>query len=441
MAFNLRRQYENIVTELRVSHDGGSNLMARYALYFAPAAENPWWRLGSQWLGRCAASGTSLRQPDIDGLAPECFAALTADPRRYGLHATLKAPFRLANGVRVEDIMGELDDIASRQCSFALPPLKVTGLDDFLALTPSRPCQHIDRMAQCCVTRFDRFRAPLTASERARRSLAPLTLRERMFLDQWGYPYVLDRFRFHFSLSGSLAQVNEEVRARLARAAVQTFTAPPLAPLIFDAICIFEEPSPGAAFRLIHRSRFAHQGRLVYVLGPSGAGKDSVINWARERLVSATQVVFTQRTITRPAHTDSESHHAVTEAQFESLHQSGEFAMCWRAHGHSYAIGKQIHHALQNGLTVVVSGSRDHLPQALRDFPSLQVVHINAPPGILRQRLLLRGREAAEDVEQRLEREALKVPDGMRIAEIRNDGNLAVAGASFLEYLSGGDHG
>ena len=131
----------------------------------------------------------------------------------------------------------------------------------------------------------------------------------------------------------------------------------------------------------------------------------------------------------------------MTEAQFESLHQSGEFAMCWRAHGRSYAIGKQIHHALKRGLTVVVSGSRDHLPQALRDFPALQVVHINASPGILRQRLLLRGREAAEGVEQRLEREALKVPDGMRIAEIRNDGDLAVAGASFLEYLSGGDHG
>jgi ribose 1,5-bisphosphokinase len=441
MAFNLRRQYENFVTELCVSPDGGSKLMARYALYFAPAAENPWWRLGSQWLGRCAASGKSLRQPDIDGLTAECFAALTADPRRYGFHATLKAPFRLADGLRVEEIMDELDDITSRQCSFALPPLKVTRLDDFLALTPARPSQHIDRMAQRCVTHFDRFRAPLTVCERAKRSLAPLTLRERMFLEQWGYPYVLDRFRFHFSLSGSLAEVSEEVRARLARAAVQTFTAPLLAPLIFDAICIFEEPLPGAAFRLIHRSRFAHQGRLVYVVGPSGAGKDSVINWAREHLVSATQAVFTQRTITRPVHMDGESHHALTEAQFESLRQSGEFAMCWRAHGHSYAISKQIHHALHRGFTVVVSGSRDHLPQALRDFPSLEVVHINASPEILRQRLLRRGREAAEDVERRLKREALKVPDGMRIAEIRNDGDLAVAGASFLEYLSGGDHG
>ncbi len=414
--------------------------MARYALYFAPASENPWWRLGSQWLGRCAASGKSLRQPDIDGLAGECFAALTADPRRYGFHATLKAPFRLADGLRVEEIMGQLDDIASRQCSFALPPLKVTRLDDFLALTPAHPSRHIDRMAQRCVTHFDRFRAPLTVCERAKRSLAPLTLRERMFLEQWGYPYVLDRFRFHFSLSGSLAQVDEKARARFARAAAQMFAAPLLAPLVFDAICIFEEPLPGAEFRLIHRSRFAHRGRLVYVVGPSGAGKDSVINWAKERLAADTQIVFTQRTITRPARMDSESHHAVTGAQFESLRQSGEFAMCWRAHGHSYGIGKQIHHALQRGLTVVVSGSRDHLPQALRAFPSLQVVHINASPAILRQRLLLRGREAAEDVKQRLEREALKVPDGVRIAEIRNDGNLAVAGASFLEYLAGGDH-
>ncbi len=440
MAFSLYRQHENFVTEMRVAPDDGSKLVARYALYFAPAAENPWWRLGSQWLGRCAASGELLRQPDIDGLAAECFAALTAGPRRYGFHATLKAPFRLADGLRVEDIVGELDDIASRQCSFALPPLKVTRLDDFLALTSTRPCRHIDRVAQRCVARFNRFRAPLTSSELAKRSLAPLTHRERMLLEQWGYPYVLDRFRFHFSLSGSLAQISEEVRARLARAAVRTFTAPMLAPPIFDAICVFEEPLPDAEFQLIHRSRFAHQGRLVYVVGPSGAGKDSVINWARERLVSDTQVVFTQRTITRPVHRDGESHHAVTEAQFESLHQSGEFAMCWRAHGRSYAIGKQIHHALKRGLTVVVSGSRDHLPQALRDFPALQVVHINASPGILRQRLLLRGREAAEGVEQRLEREALKVPDGMRIAEIRNDGDLAVAGASFLEYLSGGDH-
>ena len=342
----------------------GYKPLGRYALYFAPSSESPLWHLGSQWLGRCALSGKLLRQPDIEGVVPECFTSLTVGPRRYGFHATLKAPFRLADGVLVQDIMEELDNITSQQRSFALPPLEVARLDDFLALTPARPCRHIKRIAQLCVTHFDHFRAPITDAERARRGLASLSARERMLLEQWGYPYVLDCFRLHFSLSGSLAQVSEEVRKRLARAAVETFSASLLTPQVFDAICLFEEPLPGAEFSLIHRSRFAHQGRLVYVVGPSGAGKDSVINWARERLISQAdahsnpQIVFTPRTITRPLHENSEKHHAVTDTQFEALQQSGEFAMWWRAHGHRYAIGKQIHDELRCGLTVVVSGSR-----------------------------------------------------------------------------------
>ena len=443
MGINLRRQHENFVTEMRVLPLDGYKPLGRYALYFAPSPESQLWRLGSQWLGRCALSGKPLRQPEIEGVAPECFTSLTAAPRRYGFHATLKAPFRLADGVLVQDIVEELDDIASQQRSFALPTLKVARLDDFLALTPARPCRHIERIAQLCVTHFDHFRAPLTHAERARRGLASLSARERMLLEQWGYPYVLDCFRLHFSLSASIAQMSEEVHERLALAAVRTFSAAPLTAQIFDAICLFEEPVPGAEFKLIHRSRFAHQGRLVYVVGPSGAGKDSVINWAREHLISQVdaqanpQIVFTQRTITRPLHEKSEKHHAVTDTQFEALQQSGEFAMWWRAHGHRYAIGKQIHDDLRRGLTVVVSGSRHHLPQALRDFPALQVVHISASAATLRQRLLLRGREGTQDLQQRLEREALEMPEGMRVMEIRNDGELALAGAKFLEYLCG----
>jgi hypothetical protein len=237
--------------------------MTRYALYFAPAIENPWWQAGSQWLGRCAATGTFQQQPEIDEIPKAQFAALTANPRRYGFHATLKAPFRLAAHCTIDELKVALNEIAESQQRFVLPRMHVTQIDDFLALAPLHRSVDADRVAKWCMTKFDCFRAPLTEHELTRRRNSPLTDGENALLEQWGYPYVLDRFRFHFSLSGSLAAVDEKSRARLFAAASHFFDCIASEPLVFDSVSIYEETSLGAAFGLLHRAVFATQGSIA----------------------------------------------------------------------------------------------------------------------------------------------------------------------------------
>jgi ribose 1,5-bisphosphokinase len=178
------------------------------------------------------------------------------------------------------------------------------------------------------------------------------------------------------------------------------------------------------------------KGRLIYVVGPSGSGKDSVIQYARERLSVNSNVVFAQRTITRPASAGGEDHTAATEAEFGRLLAAGRFSMHWRANGLAYGIGSEIRDWLAAGRTVVVSGSRAHISDALEVFPRLEVVMVTASFETLKSRLDARGRENATQVSRRLERGAsIKLPSGTHALEIRNDGAIAESGARFLAFL------
>ena len=176
-------------------------------------------------------------------------------------------------------------------------------------------------------------------------------------------------------------------------------------------------------------------GRLFYIVGPSGSGKDSLIDYARPRVPP--HVHFATRTITRPATAGGELHVAATPEAFEALLASGAFAMHWRANGHAYGIGREIGGWLDGGRTVVVSGSREHLPDALADFPEMQVVLVTASTEILRARLTSRGREDAAAIEARLERAAaFKLPPGTAAFEIANDGGIADAGSRLVGLLA-----
>ncbi len=180
------------------------------------------------------------------------------------------------------------------------------------------------------------------------------------------------------------------------------------------------------------------KGRLIYIVGPSGAGKDSVIGYARARLPVEAGVVFAKRTVTRPASAGGEDHIAVTDEEFERLLAQGAFAMHWRANGLAYGIGAELRGWLDAGCTVVVSGSRAHLPVALAEFPGLEVVQVSASVETLRARLGARGREDAAQVESRLERAATQsLPPGIQARRIDNDGDLAVAGERLLASLLG----
>lgn len=221
----------------------------RYAVYYAPRPDSAWWQAGSQWLGRCAARHTLLAQPEIAHVPPQALQRLTAAPRRYGWHATLKAPFALATGVTPAQLRSALQALARGLQPFDIPPLQVTRLDDFLALVPQGDPHAIDAVARACVTQLHPLAAPLSPAELQRRRAAGLTPEEDALLLRWGYPFVLDRFRFHLSLTGPLQHEAPALVHALQHAAQQHFGKLP--PCRFETLALFAEPTPGADFVLM----------------------------------------------------------------------------------------------------------------------------------------------------------------------------------------------
>lgn len=176
--------------------------------------------------------------------------------------------------------------------------------------------------------------------------------------------------------------------------------------------------------------------KLIYVVGPSGAGKDALLDYARVHLPPGANVKFAQRWITRPADAGGEAHRPLTMPEFEKRVGASGFAMHWHAHGNGYGIDGEIRDWLQSGATVVVSGSREHLPQALKDFPGLQVLHVTVDPAVLRERLLRRGRETTAQIDERLERASRYTPPrGARVTEVRNDRCLEDGEADMLAAI------
>ncbi len=181
----------------------------RYALYLAPAPDSLLWRMGSAVLGYDAITGERVMQPKIGALAPETLAQLTAEPRRYGFHMTIKAPFRLADGREPESLVKAVRSVLDARSPLPLGPLRVrfrpTGeVDGFHCLEPDGISPELAALERDIVIGLDDFRAPLTREEIERRAPERLTPRQRTLLDEFGYPFVLDEFRPHFSLTGRM---------------------------------------------------------------------------------------------------------------------------------------------------------------------------------------------------------------------------------------------
>jgi ribose 1,5-bisphosphokinase len=176
-------------------------------------------------------------------------------------------------------------------------------------------------------------------------------------------------------------------------------------------------------------------GRLVYVVGASGAGKDSIIAYARERL-GGDRHVFARRHITRPADSGGEDHIAITVAEFEQDCAAGRYALSWRGNGLGYGVGIEIDLWLQSGRHVILNGSRGHLPEAAVRHPTLLPVLVAIDPAVLRQRLSVRGRERADEIDARIRR-AAELGDIAHpaLAVIANNGPLAEAGEAFVALL------
>lgn len=221
----------------------------RYAIYFTPPADDPLTRRASHWLGRDAISSEGLAQPIVEAFSELAFAELTSDPRRYGFHATMKAPFELAEGVSERELVSAFESFAARQEAFTLPSLVLGQLGPFFALVPGSTSPDLQALASDCVTVFDRFRAPLDANDIARRRPERLSPGEHRNLMAWGYPYVLDDFRFHMTLTGPMERDDQPAM----RAAIEGHFEHLLGqPRAIDTISLFVEPSRGAPFTLYH---------------------------------------------------------------------------------------------------------------------------------------------------------------------------------------------
>lgn len=175
--------------------------------------------------------------------------------------------------------------------------------------------------------------------------------------------------------------------------------------------------------------------KLIYLMGASGSGKDSLLGYARQRLAGSPGIVFAHRYITRPAEAGGENHVALAPEEFNARLAAGLFAMHWEGHGYRYGIGIEIDQWMAKGLTVVVNGSRGYLPEALRRYPGLQSVTIEVSEATLRKRLLARGREAPEKIEERLMRHQEFTDRPIRGEVIRNDGPIEEAGEALVAFI------
>ena len=229
---------------------------ARFAIYYAPARASGWWDAGSTWLARDAESGTSLVPHDAPALS-QPLAQLTASPRRYGWHGTLVAPFHLAEHVSVADLLEVSENWAQTQVPFALA-VEAATLGDFVALRPATPSadEQMRALAADALRTFTPLRVAPSRADIAKRMAAPLTERQRELLVEWGYPYVLDEFRFHMTVSNSLDNAAD-------RATIVEWwhrEAQRLGPLTIDGASIFVEPAPGEPFMLWQRLAFTANG-------------------------------------------------------------------------------------------------------------------------------------------------------------------------------------
>ncbi len=228
----------------------------RAAIYFTPHRDDPLTRRAADWLGRDAFGGAVHPLPSI-GLSPAELSFHTAAARRYGFHATLKAPFRLIEGQTLDALERAAAAFVRTMQPVIVPRLAVERIDGFFALVPERPLAELERFADDVVIAFERFRAPLSEAEIGRRGPENLTPVEVRNLLQWGYPYVFESFRFHMTLSG---RVGHAEAPRL-RQVIEAAFSPLLArPVPVDGIAVFVEPEPGAPFH-VHSYHRLGEGR------------------------------------------------------------------------------------------------------------------------------------------------------------------------------------
>lgn len=222
----------------------------RYAIYFVPGADSVLYRFGASLIGYDAYSGQLLAFPKDLETGVEGWERFISDPRKYGFHATLKAPIALAAGKAESALAAAMDAFA--RTPRAIPVIKpvVRSISSFIAIIPDAPSEELQAFARDCVMQFDTFRAPLTATDRERRNVSALSERQVTYLDRWGYPYVLEEFRFHMTLAGSLPASRMETVTSFLR---DRFAALELTSTPIDRLTLLRQDDATSRFRVIRQ--------------------------------------------------------------------------------------------------------------------------------------------------------------------------------------------
>jgi putative phosphonate metabolism protein len=240
----------------------------RYAIYYAAAPGSDLDRFGARLLGYDAFSGENLPFPDdVTQTVPD-WRELTRDPRKYGFHATLKAPLSLAWGKTEGELVAACASFANMPRRIPVIRPVISSISDFIAVVPAEPSAELEQLAADCVREFDSFRAPLTPENRARRNPSALTPRQCEHLDRWGYPYVMQDFRFHMTLTGRLGAQRRDPILTMLR---NRFSALGLTTLAIDGIAVFRQDDTDAPFRIVNswklRVKDAYDGKSARHIG------------------------------------------------------------------------------------------------------------------------------------------------------------------------------
>ncbi|WP_372574144.1 DUF1045 domain-containing protein [Ruegeria jejuensis] len=223
------------------------NNYSRYAVFHTPP-EGILAQKAAQWLGWDPVSGLAPAPPALDEL-PGSNRKLTARPRKYGFHGTLRPPFRPAQGVTLGSLRDMTDDLARNLSPVTLDRVSVASLGSFLAFRPVGETRPLTELAAQVIEATNTWRAPLSAEERAKRNPDRLNPQQRALLDQWGYPFVMEAFQFHMTLTGPLRR---DVREQLQPVLTRYFEGCVPSPYPISDLCLMGEADDGR-FHLLSR--------------------------------------------------------------------------------------------------------------------------------------------------------------------------------------------
>lgn len=219
----------------------------RYAIYYAPSADAALARFGATLIGYDVATGAESPFPAAVGTIPD-WKEITAEARKYGFHATLKAPFSLREGRTEDELQSACASFAAEPRAIPLITPVVDAISGFIAVMPGQPSASLQELAADCVRGFDAFRAPLSPEDRARRKPEQLSERQVSYLDRFGYPYVMEQYRFHMTLT---CRLDDDRRGAILTLLRAQFAELKLQHLAIDRIALFKQPDTASRFRII----------------------------------------------------------------------------------------------------------------------------------------------------------------------------------------------